>query len=160
MNRVTHTLEPIYDKNSDTLILGSMPSTTSRKIGKYYGHKQNRFWKIMEAIYETDTTDYKKFILTHHLALWDVIASCDISSSSDSSIKNVVVNDIPSLIKKTKITRIFLLGKTSYNLYNKYLKDHTKIEGVYLSSPSSANATKSIDDLIEEYKIIKTKDTK
>lgn len=157
MSRVFHTLEPIYDKNSKTLILGSMPSVTSRAINKYYGHKTNRFWQIMEAIYDEEITDWQNFILKHHLALWDVIKECDIDSSSDSSIKNVLVNDVQSLIKETQIDRIFLLGKSAYNLYNKYLREKTGIEGIYLSSPSSANATKHLFDLIDEYKIIKEK---
>lgn len=154
MTRVEHTLEPVFDEFSRTLILGSMPSVTSRKVKKYYGHPSNRFWPIMERLYDENATDWKNFILKHHLALWDVIATCDIEASSDSSIKNVVVNDIPGLLAKTKIDRIFLLGKSAYDLYNKYLKDETGIVGVYLSSPSSANASKRLDDLVEEYRVI------
>lgn len=155
MTRVFHTLEPVYRKTSDTLILGSIPSITSRQVGKYYGHKTNRFWKILEAVYNEEILDWKDFILKHDLALWDVLSSCDIEKSSDSSIKNVEINDIKSLIDKTKIDRIFLLGKSAYDLYNKYLLDFVGIEGIYLPSPSSANAQYSLSDLIEEYKVIK-----
>lgn len=155
MNRVTHTLEPIYDKNSKTLILGSMPSIKSRKIGKYYGHSQNRFWSILENIYGEKIDDWKEFILRHNLALFDVIASCDITGSSDASIKNVIPNDIKSIVDKTKIKNIFLLGRLAYNLYNKYLFDSVGIKGIYLPSPSSANASISFEKLCETYKIIK-----
>jgi len=153
--KVEHTLEPVYDKNSITLILGSMPSVKSREVGKYYGHRSNRFWQVMSKLYDEDITDWKKFILKHNLALWDVIASCEIEGSSDRSIKKVIPNDISSLLKKTRIKNIFLLGKTAYDLYERHLKDSLKIEGLYLPSPSSANATYSLDDLIREYSIIK-----
>ncbi len=153
-NRVEHTLEPIYSKNSITLILGSMPSTKSREIKKYYGHKSNRFWPIMETLYGK-ITDWQKFIIDNNLALWDVISSCDISASSDSSIKNVIPNDISSLIKKTNIKNIVILGNTAYNLYNKLLRSSIPIEPILLPSPSSANASWSLERLVDEYKIIK-----
>lgn len=153
--KVTHTLDPVFDEKSKTLILGSIPSIKSREVGKYYGHKSNRFWKVMEKVYEDSTEDWKSFILRHRLALWDVIEECTIDASSDSSIKNVKVNDIKSLIAQTEIKNIFLLGKKSYDLFNKCLKDEIKIEGIYLPSTSSANATKSLEDLVDEYEIIK-----
>lgn len=153
--KVIHTLDPIFDENSRTLILGSMPSIKSRELKKYYGHKTNRFWKILERLYGEPIDDWKKFILNHNLALWDVIAECDIHSSSDRTIKYVVVNDVSSLIAKTKIENIFLLGKSAYDLYNKYLIEKTGIEGKYLPSTSSANASKSLEDLVKEYHIIK-----
>ncbi len=155
--RVEHTLEPVFDKESRTLILGSMPSVKSREVGKYYGHKTNRFWQIMSKLYEEDIDDWKAFILRHHLALWDVIASCEIEGSSDSSIKKVVPNDIATIIDHADIKNIVLLGKTAYNLYNKYLFEKVKREGIVLPSPSSANATYSLDDLVREYQIIKDK---
>lgn len=155
MTKVEHTLEPIYDGHSKTLILGSMPSETSRTVNKYYGHPQNRFWQIMSSLYETEIEDWQNFILNHRLALWDVIASCEIDKSSDSSIRNVIPNDVPSLIKETEIENIFLLGKSAYNLYNKHLKEKMGIEGIYLPSPSSANATMTLEKLIERYSIIK-----
>lgn len=153
--RVEHTLEPIFNKESKTLILGSMPSIKSREIMKYYGHQTNRFWPIMESLYAEKIDDWQDFILRHHLALWDTIASCDIHSSSDSSIKNVVPNDIKSLVDSSEIEHIFLLGNTAYKLYKKYIEASVGIEGIPLPSPSSANATYSLSRLIEEYKIIK-----
>lgn len=155
MNRVEHTLKPLYNKKSRTLILGSMPSITSRAKMKYYGHPTNRFWPLLEYIYDTKIIDWQAFILEHHLAMWDVIESCDINASSDSTIKNVRVNDINKLLKETEIENIFVLGKTAYNLYNKYILPITKKEAICLSSPSSANASKKFSDLVEEYRIIK-----
>ncbi len=141
--KVIHTLDPIFDENSRTLILGSMPSIKSRELKKYYGHKTNRFWKILERLYGEPIDDWKKFILNHNLALWDVIAECDIHSSSDRTIKNVVVNDVSSLLAKTKIENIFLLGKSAYDLYNKYLIEKTGIEGKYhIIKETTENSTK------------------
>ena len=153
--RVFHTLEPVFNEKSKVLILGSIPSIKSRELNKYYGHKNNRFWQVMEHLFEDYTQDWKGFLLKYGIALWDVIESCDIEGSSDSSIKNVVVNDIKSLLDKTEINKIFLLGKSAYELYYKYVFDSIKIEGIYLPSPSSANATFSLNDLTREYKIIK-----
>jgi len=131
-----------------------MPSIKSREIKKYYGHKNNRFWPIMEALYG-EIADWQKFIIDNKLALWDVISSCDISASSDSSIKNVSPNDIPALIKKTNIKNIVILGNTAFNHYNKLLRAKIPIEPILLPSPSSANASWSLERLIKEYNIIK-----
>lgn len=155
MNRVEHTLSPIFDENSTTLILGSMPSIKSREIKKYYGHKENRFWKVLENIYGEKIIDWQSFVLRHHLALWDVIATCDIEASSDASIRNVTVNDIAWICANSKIERIFLLGKSAYNLYYKYIYADVHIEGRYLPSPSSANAQYSFERLCEIYSVIK-----
>lgn len=155
MSREEHTLEPIFDKNSKTLILGSFPSVESREVGMYFANKTNRFWYIISSVYKEKITDRRKFILKHHLALWDVIESCNISYSNDSSIKNVKVNDIGKIISKSKIKHIFLLGKKAYELYYKYLYKEIGIKGIYLPSTSGANTKMSYFDLIEEYKIIK-----
>lgn len=153
--KVKHSLKPVYSKNSKVLILGSMPSVESRKMGKYYGNKMNRFWSVMEILYSCQITDWQEFIISHDLALWDVIGECDIEASSDASIRNVIPNDIGELISKTKIEHIFLLGKSAFNLYNKYVRDKVGIEGVYLPSTSSANARMSIEELTREYMVIK-----
>lgn len=152
---VYHTLDPIYARSSKTLILGSMPSVKSRELKKYYGHPQNRFWKIMDAVYEDDSTLWQDFIIKHDLALWDVLKICDIEGSSDASIKEVELNDIKSLVDATEIEHIFLLGKNAYDLYKKNLEEAVGIEGIYLPSPSSANASKSLDELIDIYRIIR-----
>lgn len=154
---VNHELKPIYDCDSKILILGSLPSVKSRSEGFYYAHPQNRFWSILSSIYHITlhTTDDKiNFLHTHHIALWDTISSCDIHGSSDSSIKNITVNNINKLIKNTKITEIYCTGLLSYKLYNKYIYPETNIKAIYLSSPSPANAKKSLNDLINEYLVL------
>jgi len=153
---VEHTLKPIYDNNSEVLILGTMPSVKSRELCFYYAHPQNRFWRVLELVFDQEIKDKEKFLLNNNIALWDVIASCDIKGSSDSSIKNVIPNDIKSLINKTKIKYIFCTGKTSYNLYNKYVYESTRIKAFCLPSPSPANCRIKVEEMIKEYSKIKT----
>lgn len=155
-SRVVHNLSPFYNKDSEILILGSMPSVKSREAGFYYAHPQNRFFKILSDIYEEiepiSIEDKKLFLRKHQIALWDVIKSCTIIGSSDSSIKDVVVNDIKSLIKNTNIKYIYTTGKKAYTLYNKYLLNDIGIKAIYLPSSSPANQTKKYSEIIEEYK--------
>jgi len=155
-SRVVHNLLPFYDKDSEILILGSMPSIKSRSAGFYYAHPQNRFFKILADIYEEvepiSIEDKKHFLKKHKIALWDVIKSCTIIGSSDSSIKDVVVNDIKTLIKDTNIKYIYTTGKKAYNLYNKYLLNDVGIKAIYLPSSSPANQTKKYSEIVEEYK--------
>lgn len=156
---VYHTLKPIYNKNSKILILGSIPSIKSRENNFYYAHKQNRFWNVLNILFKTDlkTNEEKiEFLLTKNIALFDVIKECDINGSSDSSIKNIKVNDLEYIINNSNIKYIFLTGKTAYNLYKKYF-NNLNIDYYYLPSPSSANATYSREKLVDEYKIIKEK---
>lgn len=157
---VNHTLKPIYDKNSKVLILGSIPSVKSREIGFYYSHPQNRFWKTLEKIYNEEIGITKKekieFLKKHHIALFDVLKSCDIKSSSDSSIKNPVPNDLMPILKNTKIKTIFVTGRKAHKLYQKYCYPITKIKAIPLPSTSPANCPKGIEEkLISEYKQIK-----
>lgn len=158
MEKVYHSFDAYYNKDSEILILGSMPSVKSRELGFYYMHSQNRFWKILELVFDEkiglSIEDKKDFLKRHKIALWDVIASCEINGSSDSSIKNVVVNDINSIIKNSKIKYIFTTGKKAYELYNKYCISSTKLEAVYLYSPSPANCAISLDKIVENYKVI------
>lgn len=155
---VYHTLEPFYNKESEILILGSLPSVKSREVGFYYAHPQNRFWKVLGAVYHeeelTDIASKKKFLEKHKIALYDVCASCDILGSSDASIKNVKVNNIESILKCTNIKKIFVNGKTAYNLYNKYIKNEINKDAIYLPSTSSANASYLLDDLINAYQVL------
>ncbi len=158
--KVKHTLDPIYDNNSKVLILGSMPSVKSREIGFYYAHPRNRFWSVLKKIYNEnnlETIDDKiNFLHSHHIALFDVLESCDIDSSKDSSIKNIVVNDLSQILNNSQIKVIFTTGKTAYNLYNKYTYPKTNIKAIYLPSTSPANSPKGIDELLEkEYSKIK-----
>ena len=150
----THTLEPIYDSKSRILILGSFPSPKSREIGFYYGHKQNRFWLVMEQLFncKLETIDDKiRFLHSHHIALWDVIESCEIDGAKDSSIQNVKVNDIEMILSKSEVHTIFTTGRKAYDLYNQYLKDKLKIEAIYLPSTSPLNARMKKDDLVKIY---------
>ena len=152
----SHTFQPVYDENSRILILGSFPSVKSREQGFYYGHPQNRFWKVLAALCNCEvprTIEEKKLmLLENHVAVWDVIDSCDIIGSSDSSIKNVVPADIAGLLAETKITRIFANGKTAGSLYEKFSKEKTGKEITVLPSTSPANAMFSLEKLVEIWK--------
>ena len=133
----------MYDENSEILILGSFPSVKSREMQFFYGHPQNRFWKVLaQVLNETvpqTIPEKKEMLLRHHIALWDVIASCDIAGSSDSSIRNVVPNDLAYIIGRSRITRIYANGAKSKQLYDKYLAKELGIEAVQLPSTSPAN---------------------
>lgn len=150
---ICHTFRPVYDENSKILILGSLPSVKSREAGFYYGHPQNRFWKVLAHLLACpvpETIEEKKrMLLTHHVAVWDVIESCDIIGSSDSSIKNVVPADIGKLLGNADIGRIFANGKKSESLYQKYIFPKTKVPVTVLPSTSPANAACSLEKLVE-----------
>ncbi len=152
--QVIHPLKPIYDDESKVLILGSFPSIISRKEMFYYANKTNRFWKVFAQIYDEEITDKEIFCHNHHIALWDVIESCTIQGSSDASITNVKVNDISSIVTKTKVKAIFTTGSKASLLYDKYILD-INVPHISLPSTSSANARMKIEDLIKEYKMIK-----
>lgn len=152
--RVIHPLAPIVDEECEILILGSLPSVKSREDHFYYANKQNRFWKVISAIYHQElptNKDKTEILLKHHIALWDSIHSCMIKGSSDASIRDVVPNDIPQLIHNTHIHTIICNGKTSEKYYKKYLEDKTHIAPITLPSTSSANASYSLEKLIELY---------
>lgn len=152
LTHVTHTFEPIYDENSQILILGSFPSVKSREQQFYYGHPQNRFWKVMAALCGEEKPetieDKKAFLLKHHIALWDVIESCDIMGSSDSSIRNVVPNEMDVILKAAKIQGIFVNGDKAYQLYLKYCKKEGQPPLKKLPSTSPANAAWNMDKLL------------
>ena len=156
---IKHTIAPIYDKNSRILILGSFPSVKSREQQFFYGHKQNRFWKVLAGIlgYEVPQTieEKKEMLLANHIAVWDVIASCDIKGSSDSSIQNAVPNDFSNILKAAPIRQIFTNGGTAYKLYTKYSEKITGIPAVKLPSTSPANASFSLERLIDSWSVIK-----
>lgn len=153
-----HNIQPIYDHNSKILILGSFPSVKSRQAQFFYHHPQNRFWKTLSAIFQEDTPntieDKKQFLLKHGIAVWDVIESCEIIGSSDSSIQNVKVNDISKILSQTSIKQIYTNGQKSHQLYQKYCLPMTKQEDICLPSSSPANAQYSLDKLIQEWSII------
>ncbi len=154
--KVIHPIKPIYDENSEILILGSFPSVKSREQAFYYGHPQNRFWKVISAVYgikePVGTEEKRRLILSCHLALWDVIASCEIEGSADSSIRNVIPNDLSPILNTAQIRMIAVNGKTAEKYYNRYLLPKTKMKAVVLPSTSPANATRTLDDLIREWR--------
>lgn len=154
-----HPFPPLYDKNSKILILGSFPSVKSREQNFFYGHPQNRFWKVVSAVMDTDTPvtieEKSNFLHENHIALWDVIASCDITGSSDSSIKNVVANDLTDILKNADIRQIFVNGKTAEKYYNKYIRNTIGREAVCLPSTSPANAGWRVEKLVDAWSVIK-----
>lgn len=164
LEKADHTFGPFYDSSSRILILGSFPSVKSREQGFYYGHPSNRFWKVISAIFEKEDPhdiDEKKALLTDcHIALYDVIDSCRIKGSSDSSITDVNVTDLSLILKAANIgERIYVNGKTAYNLYMKYQYPVYGIEPACLPSTSSANARWRLDDLVRDWKIISSTDS-
>ncbi len=155
---VKHSFPPYYESDSEILILGSIPSVISRQEKFYYMHPENRFWKTLGLVYKTDIgktiKEKKQFLKDNKIALWDVIESCLISGSSDSSIKDVKPTDINSLLSKTNIKKIYTTGNKAYQLYNKYSYPLTKREALLLPSTSSANAKWRLDDLVKEYQVL------
>jgi len=154
----THPFPPLYDENSRVLILGSFPSIKSREQMFFYGHPQNRFWKVLAAVFgegvPESIEEKRAFLLRNGVALWHTIASCDIVGSSDSSIKNVVPNDLTPILDGAKIERIYVNGKTSEKYYNKYIRDKIGREAVCLPSTSPANAAWSVERLVEAWRVI------
>lgn len=156
---VVQPFAPIYDKHSKVLILGSLPSVKSREQGFYYGHPQNRFWKVTAAVFGEPvpkTIEEKKaMLLRNRLAVWDVIESCDIIGSSDSSVKNAEAADVAGLLSSSAIERVYVNGALAGKLYDRYLFARTGIAAVRLPSTSPANARWNLEALIESWKVIR-----
>lgn len=152
---VCHTFEPVYDENAKILILGSLPSVQSRERGFYYGHPMNRFWKVLAAVFACPVPgtieEKKEMLLAHHVALWDVVESCDIIGSSDGSIKNVTPANIGAVLSKTNISGIYANGKKAESLYRKYIFPKTQRPITALPSTSPANAACSLEKLVEAW---------
>lgn len=150
---VSHDFEPVFDENSKVLILGTFPSVKSRENQFYYGHPQNRFWKVIAGLTESEVPqtieEKKKLLLEHGIAIWDVIESCDIIGSSDSSIKNVVPTDLKPILEHSHVKKVFCNGATSAKYYKKYQEKELGIEAETLPSTSPANAAYSVDRLVE-----------
>lgn len=153
-----HTIPPVFDSRCNTLVLGTFPSVKSRETGFFYGHPQNRFWKVLALVLGEDTpsstAEKTALLLSRHIALWDVIASCDITGSSDSSISNVTPNDIAGLLAKAPIQQIFTNGGTAHKLYQKHCHALAGIADVCLPSTSAANAAYSLSRLAEAWGVI------
>lgn len=155
MTKVKHELKPIYNEESKILILGTMPSVKSREVGFYYAHPKNRFWWVLEEIFQEKIEDKTLFLLDKSIALWDVLATCNITGSSDASIKNAKPNNIQKILKESKIEVIFTTGKTAYKYYLKFFKDKINLAVFCLPSTSPANCKVKNEELLEEYSIIK-----
>ncbi len=147
-----HTFEPVYNENSKILILGTFPSVKSREHGFYYQHPQNRFWKVISALVgwpiPGTIEEQKRMLLENRIALWDVIYSCEINGSSDSSIRNVMPNDIRALLDQSAIKMIYANGGKAYELYNRYCNQQTGKKIIKLPSTSPANASYSLEKLV------------
>ena len=153
-----HTFDPVFNTESKILILGSFPSVKSRENNFFYGRPQNRFWKVMAKVLEWEVPktieEKRKMLLENHVAVWDVIASCSILGSSDTSIKDVVVNDFSKILENSKVERIYVNGGKAYELYHKYAEKVTGIKAVKLPSTSPANAAWSLEKLTKSWKEI------
>ena len=151
-----HPFRPLYDAQSRVLILGSFPSIKSREQMFFYGHPQNRFWRVLPALFgeavPSSVEEKKALILRRHLALWDTVATCEITGSSDASIKNVVSNDLRPILNGAEIRAIFCNGGTSLKWYNKLLRDELGREAGVLPSTSPANAQWTLERLTETWK--------
>lgn len=155
---LNHPIPPLYNSSSRILILGSFPSVKSRETAFFYGHPQNRFWQVMAALtgspLPADIPEKRALILNHGFALWDVIASCEITGSSDSSIKNAVANDLTPILTEAQIDTICCNGTAAWKLYEKYLRPSTGISARKLPSTSPANAAWSLPRLIAAWQEI------
>lgn len=157
---IMYPFSPLYNKDSKILILGSFPSVKSREQMFYYGHPQNRFWKVISSVFECkepeSVEEKKQLLFENGIALWDVIASCDITGSSDSSIKNVKVNDLSTILKEADIRQIFVNGRTAEKYFKKYIKSQTNQDAICLPSTSPANAAWSVERLVEKWEVLKS----
>ena len=155
MERVEHPFPPVVDENCQILILGSFPSVKSRENGFFYGHPQNRFWQMLAMIFQedapSDITEKKTMLLRHHIALWDVIAACEIAGSSDAAVRNAVPVDIARITDVANIKLVCCNGALAGKLYKQYLQPLTGIEAVVLPSTSPANAAWSLKKLISAW---------
>lgn len=158
-SHVEHVFTPIYDANSRILILGTFPSVKSRENNFYYGHPQNRFWRLLATLTSEQVPvsieEKKAMLIKHHIAIWDVIASCDIIGSSDSSIRNVVPTDLSHILETANIRKIYANGATAAKLYQRYQAEQTGMEIVTLPSTSPANAAFHMERLIDKWKCIR-----
>ena len=156
--RIDHPFGPLFNENSRILILGSFPSVKSREQQFFYGHPQNRFWKVVAAVFGQDTPatipEKKELILNNGLALWDSIASCVITGSSDAAIREVIPNDLREILSRSQISRIFCNGRKSFETYEKYILPKTGITAECLPSTSPANAQWSLKRLIDAWSVL------
>lgn len=150
-----HPFAPIYNENTKILILGTFPSVKSRENAFYYGHTQNRFWQVLSEVFQAplpQTTEEKTaFLLQHHVGVWDVLASCEIKGSADSTIAAPIPNDIIPLLNDAPIEKIYTNGKKAFVLYEKYILPNSGVNAIALPSTSPANASYSLEKLIQAW---------
>ncbi|MDR2097151.1 MAG: DNA-deoxyinosine glycosylase [Spirochaetaceae bacterium] len=154
-----HPFDPVYNADCTALVLGTMPSPVSREKGFYYAHPQNRFWAVLSALFNepfpVSTEERRRLVLKYHIALWDVLASCDIEGASDSKIKNPVCNDFSHLLQSAKISRVYTTGRKAYELYTKLCYPVTRLAAIPLPSTSAANCRVTFPRLLESYAVLK-----
>lgn len=160
-NLQTHPFKPFYDEHSKVLILGSFPSPESKKAGFYYQNKNNRFWAVMEHLFgakglQGDISKQKAFLKAYHIALWDIVASCEIDGAKDTSIKNATPNDLSKILANAPIRQIFITGVKAFKLASQFYPQH---KGIISPLPSSSAANRrhypSVKSLCEKYGQIK-----
>lgn len=159
MSHIEHPFEPVFDSSSKILILGTMASPKSREVGFYYGHPQNRFWKVLAQVLDDTvactTEERRAFLHRHHIALWDVLSSCDIIGASDASITNPVPSVLSPLYEAAPIRAVFTTGAKAYTLFKRFQTLPDGVSLIPLPSTSAANAAQSLETLIESYTVIK-----
>lgn len=157
-DKVIHPIPPVYGKDSRILILGSFPSVKSRETGFFYGHPQNRFWRVLAGVLSDELPqtiqEKKAFLLNHNIAVWDVIKTCTIVGSSDSSIRDVFPNDIRPILETADIRQIYVNGRTAEKLYKSYIEPVAGRPAVVLPSTSAANAAWNLDRLMKAWSVI------
>ena len=155
---IKHPFPPFYNSNSNILVLGSFPSVKSREQMFFYGHPQNRFWKVTAAVFNNSVPgtieEKKQFLAENRIALWDVIGECEITGSSDSSIKNVKANDLTPILSNARIEKIFVNGRMAEKYYKMYTQKIVQMEAICLPSTSPANAAWSLEKLISAWNVI------
>lgn len=154
-----HEIEPVFNERSRVLLLGTFPSPKSRELGFFYGHPQNRMWKVLAAVTGEDmpqtVEERRVFLLRNGIAMWDVLASCTIKGASDASIQNAVPNDLSRILDTAPIERVYATGAKAHELYQRYLEPVYGRECARLPSTSPANAVMGLDELVEAYRVIR-----
>lgn len=156
---ILHPIPPTFDSQSRILILGSFPSVKTREMGYFYGHPQNRFWKVAAAVFEEEVPvtveERHAFLLRCRIALYDSIQQCTIVGSSDSSIRDVIPSDLRPILQSAPIRQIYCNGRKSYEMYHRYIEPQVLRPAVVLPSTSPANAAWSLERLIDAWRVIK-----
>ena len=158
LQHIEHGIPPVFDERSEVLVLGTMPSPKSREAAFFYGHPQNRFWRVVSGVLGVPcpkmVEEKRSMLLANRIALWDVIASCCIEGSSDSSIRDVVPTDLGVILRAAKIDAVFCNGQTAYRLYERYQLAQTGLPAKVLPSTSPANAAYSVERLTESWRVL------